>query len=66
MWFRVGLIAIVASFLPWLAIAVAPLFGLSLGAGMGLVGALLVLAEVRRPGIGGSSRPRLDRTRAGR
>jgi hypothetical protein len=45
-WFRVGLIAIVASFLPWLAIAVAPLFGLSLGAGMGLVGALLVLAEV--------------------
>src|SRR5690348_8753887 len=46
MWFRVGLIAIALSFVPWLLIAVAPLFGLSLGAGAGLVAGLLVVAEV--------------------
>jgi hypothetical protein len=46
MMFRIGLVAIVLSILPWLAIAAAPLFGLSLGAALGLVGALLVVAEV--------------------
>ena len=45
MWFRVGLIAIVLSFVPWLAIGVAPLLGLSLGASAGLVGVALVVAE---------------------
>ena len=46
MWFRVGLIAIALSFLPWVAIAVAPLLGLSLAARAGLVTGLLVVAEV--------------------
>ena len=46
MLFRVGLIAIVLSFVPWLAIGVAPLLGLSLGASAGLVGVSLVVAEV--------------------
>ena len=46
MWFRVGLIAIALSFLPWVAIAVAPLLGLSLAASAGLVTGLLVVAEV--------------------
>ncbi len=45
MWFRVGLVAIVLSFLPWLAIAAAPLLGLSLGAGVGVVGIAVVVAE---------------------
>lgn len=44
--FRVGLIAIVLSFVPWLAIAAAPLLGLSLGASAGLVAGALVVAEV--------------------
>ena len=43
---RVGLIAIVLSFVPWLAIGAAPLLGLSLGASAGLVGVSLVVAEV--------------------
>jgi hypothetical protein len=46
MLFRLGLVAIVLSFLPWLAIAAAPLFGLSLGASAGLVAGLAVAAEV--------------------
>lgn len=46
MWFRVGLVAIALSFVPWLMIAAAPLFGLSLGASAGLVTGLLVVAEV--------------------
>jgi hypothetical protein len=46
MWFRVGLVAIVLSFVPWLAIAVAPLLGLSLAGVAGLVTAALVAAEV--------------------
>jgi hypothetical protein len=46
MWFRVGLVAIVLSFLPWLGIVIAPLLGLSLGAGAGLVAGSLVAAEV--------------------
>jgi hypothetical protein len=46
MWFRVGLMAIVLSFVPWLAIAAAPLLGLPLGAIAGLVAGSLVLAEV--------------------
>lgn len=46
MLFRVGLIAIALSFVPWLFIAAAPLFGLSIGAGAGLVAGLLVVAEV--------------------
>lgn len=46
MWFRVGLIAIVLSFVPWLAIAAAPLLGLSFGASAGLVAGSLVVAEV--------------------
>ena len=46
MWFRVGVVAIALSFLPWLAIAVAPLLGVSLGAGIGVVGVSLVVAEV--------------------
>ena len=46
MWFRVGLAAIALSFVPWLMIAAAPLFGLSLGASAGLVTGLLVVAEV--------------------
>ena len=46
MLFRVGLIAIVLSFVPWLAIAAAPLLGLPLGASAGLVAGSLVVAEV--------------------
>ena len=46
MLFRLGLIAIVLSFVPWLAVAAAPLLGLSLGASAGLVGGSLVVAEV--------------------
>jgi hypothetical protein len=46
MWFRVGLIAIALSFVPWLFMAAAPLFGLSVAAGAGLVAGLLVVAEV--------------------
>jgi len=44
--FRLGLIAIVLSFVPWLALAAAPLLGLSLSAGAGLVAGALVVAEV--------------------
>ena len=46
MLFRAGLIAIVLSLVPWLAIAAAPLLGLSLTAGAGLVAGALVAAEV--------------------
>lgn len=46
MWFRVGLVAVALSFVPWLTIAAAPLFGLSLAASAGLVAGLLVVAEV--------------------
>lgn len=46
MLFRIGLTAIVLSFVPWIMIAVAPLLGLSLTTGAGLVAGLLVLAEV--------------------
>jgi hypothetical protein len=46
MWFRVGLIAIALSLVPWLMIAAAPLLGLSLGASAGLITGLLVVAEV--------------------
>lgn len=45
MLFRIGLIAIVLSFVPWLMLGVAPLLGLPLGASAGLVGVSLVLAE---------------------
>jgi hypothetical protein len=44
--FRFGILAIVASFLPWLAIALAPLVGLSLAGAAGFVGAAVVVAEV--------------------
>jgi hypothetical protein len=44
--FRIGLLAIALSFVPWLAIAVAPLLGLSLGESAGLVAGLAVAAEV--------------------
>lgn len=46
MWFRIGLIAIVLSFVPLLMIAAVPLFGLSLGGVAGLVAGALVVAEV--------------------
>lgn len=46
MWFRAGLVAIVLSFVPWLAIALAPLLGLSIAEGAGLVGVAVVVAEV--------------------
>jgi hypothetical protein len=46
MLFRLGLVAVVLSFVPWLAIAAAPLFGLSLGASAGLAAGLAVAAEV--------------------
>jgi hypothetical protein len=44
--FRVGLIAIALSVVPWLAIAAAPVLGLSLGASAGLVAGALLVAEV--------------------
>jgi hypothetical protein len=46
MWFRVGLIAIALSLVPWLAIAAAPLLGLPLGSSVGLVAGSVVVAEV--------------------
>lgn len=46
MLFRLGLIAIVLSFVPWLAIAAAPLLGLSLGESAGFVAGAAVVAEV--------------------
>ncbi len=50
MWFRVGIVAIVASFVAWIVIALAPLVGplvgMSLGQGAGFVGVILVIAEV--------------------
>jgi hypothetical protein len=46
MLFRLGILAIIASFLPWLAIALAPLVGLSLSGAAGLVGAALITAEI--------------------
>jgi hypothetical protein len=46
MLFRVGILAIIASFLPWLAIALAPLMGLSLAGAAGFVGAALITAEI--------------------
>ena len=46
MLFRLGLIAIVVSVVPWLAIAGAPLLNLSLSATGGLVAGALVVAEV--------------------
>ena len=45
MLFRIGLVAIVLSFVP-LVVAVIPLLGLSLSAGAGLVAGSLVVAEV--------------------
>jgi hypothetical protein len=44
--FRLGLIAIALSVVPWLAVAAAPLLGLSLSASAGLVAGLAVVAEV--------------------
>lgn len=46
MLFRIGLVAIVLSFVPLLAIALAPFLGLSLGASAGLAAGLAVGAEV--------------------
>ena len=46
MLFRLGILAIIASFVPWLAIALAPLVGLSLSGAAGLVGAALITAEI--------------------
>lgn len=46
MMFRVGLIAVVLSFVPWLLVAAAPLLGLPLGTSAGLVVGSVVLAEV--------------------
>jgi hypothetical protein len=44
--FRIGLFAIALSFVPWLAIAAAPLLGLSLGESAGLVAGAAVVAEM--------------------
>jgi hypothetical protein len=44
--FRLGILAIFASFLPWLAIALAPLVGLSRAGAAGFVGAAVVAAEI--------------------
>jgi hypothetical protein len=44
--FRIGLVAIVLSFVPWLGIAAAPLLGLSLAQSAGLVAGAAVAAEV--------------------
>lgn len=44
--FRTGLVAIALSFVPWLAVAAAPVLGLSLGESAGLVAGALVVAEV--------------------
>ena len=46
MLFRVGLVAIVLSVVPWIALAATPLLGLSLGGVAGLVTGSLVAAEV--------------------
>ena len=46
MLFRLGILAIITSFLPWLAIALAPLVGLSLAGAAAFVGAALVTAEI--------------------
>lgn len=46
MWSRIGLIAILVSFLSWLAIAGVPLLGLRAGAIVAVVAALAILAEV--------------------
>ena len=46
MWFRIGLIAILVSFLSWLAIAGVPLLGLRAGASVAVVAALAIVAEV--------------------
>jgi hypothetical protein len=46
MLFRVGLIAIALSVVPWIVVAATPLLGLSLGAVAGLVAGSLVAAEV--------------------
>jgi len=46
MWFRMGLIAILVSFLSWLAIAGVPLLGLRADASVAAVAALAILAEV--------------------
>jgi hypothetical protein len=44
--FRIGILAIFASFLPWLAIALAPLVGLSFAGAAGFVGAAVLGAEI--------------------
>jgi hypothetical protein len=44
--FRVGLIALVLSFVPWLLVAATPLLGLTLGGAAGWVAGSLVAAEV--------------------
>lgn len=46
MWFRIGLVAIVLSFVPLLGLAVAPFLGLSVSEGAGLLGVAIVVAEV--------------------
>ena len=46
MLFRLGILAIIASVLPWLAIALAPLVGRSLSGAAGLIGAALITAEI--------------------
>ena len=46
MLFRLGIVAFIASFLPWIAIALAPLMGLSLAGATGFVGAALITAEI--------------------
>jgi len=46
MWFRIGLLAIMLSFVPWVGLALAPFVGLSVSEGVGLIGAAIVVAEV--------------------
>jgi hypothetical protein len=46
MWFRIGLIAILLSFVSWLAILGVPFLGLQADAKVAVVAALAILAEV--------------------
>jgi hypothetical protein len=46
MWFRVGLIAILLSFVGWLAILGVPFLGLQAGASVAVAAALAILAEI--------------------
>ncbi|CAM2956004.1 transporter suffix domain-containing protein [Skermania piniformis] len=43
---RVGVSLILLSFIPWLTLVVAPLAGVSLASGAGLVAAAVVVAEI--------------------